>query len=81
MVKRVWERPSDTHIQRWNNKMCALRKHMSSWTRNTTGILKKEKQLLSSIIDDVEAFAEVRMLTTQKIELKNQSNADIVKLL
>jgi hypothetical protein len=31
MVKRIWERPV-THgspIQRWNNKICALRKHLS----------------------------------------------------
>jgi hypothetical protein len=33
------------------------------------------------IIDDIKAFVEVRPLTAQEIELKNQSNADIVKLL
>jgi hypothetical protein len=33
------------------------------------------------IIDDIKAFVEVRPLTAQEIELKNQSNADIAKLL
>jgi hypothetical protein len=45
------------------------------------GFLKKEKQRLSSIIDDLEAKAEVRPLSAQEIELKSQSNAEIVKLL
>ena len=45
------------------------------------GQLKKEKLRLSSIIDELEAFAEVRLLSTQEIELKNQSNAEIAGLL
>ena len=36
---------------------------------------------LSSIIDALEAVAEVRLLSTQEIELKSQSNAQIAKLL
>ena len=36
---------------------------------------------MSSIIDKLEAFAEVRLLSTQEIELKNQSNAEIAGLL
>jgi hypothetical protein len=45
------------------------------------GVLKKEKQRLSSIIDDLEALAEVSPLSLQQIELKNQSNAKIACLL
>jgi hypothetical protein len=69
MVKKVWERPvvGDNPIQRWNNKMRATRKHLSGWARHTTGLLKKENQRLSSIIDDLEAQAEVRPLSTQEI--------------
>jgi hypothetical protein len=36
---------------------------------------------LSSIIDDLEALAEVGPLSTQQIEMKNQSNAKIASLL
>jgi hypothetical protein len=61
--------------------MRALRKYLSGWARHTTGILKKEKLLLSSIIDDLEALAEVRPLSVQEIELKSQSNAQIAGLL
>ena len=61
--------------------MRALRKHLGGWARFTAGQQKKEKLCLSSIIDELEAFAEVRPLSTQEIELKNQSNAEIAGLL
>jgi hypothetical protein len=82
-IKQVWERPvnGNSPIQRWNNKMCALHKHLSSWARHTTRLIKKEKLRLASIIDGLEAFAEVRPLSVQEIELKSQSNAEIAKLL
>jgi hypothetical protein len=43
--------------------MRALRKHLSGWARHTTGLLKKEKQRLTSIIVDLEYIAEVRLLS------------------
>ena len=63
MVKRIWERPvaGDTLIQRWNNKIRALRTHLVGWAHHTTGLLKKEKIRLSSIIDALEALAEVQL--------------------
>ena len=36
---------------------------------------------MSTIIDDLEAFAEVKPLSLQEVELKNQSNAAIAGLL
>ncbi len=43
--------------------------------------LKKEKLSLSSNIDDLEAIAEVRPLTTHEIEFKSQYNAKLAGLL
>jgi hypothetical protein len=43
--------------------------------------LKKGKLSLSSNIDDLEAIAEVRPLTTHEIELKSQYNAKLASLL
>ena len=42
MVKRVWETPVPvlTPIQRWNNKISALRKHLKGWARHMVGQLK-----------------------------------------
>ena len=73
LVKKVWERPvaGVTPVQRWNNKIRALRTYLAGWARHTTGVLRKEKQRLSSIIDDLEALAEVRPLSMHEIELKS----------
>jgi hypothetical protein len=61
--------------------MPALRIHLNGWARHEMSILKKENLRLSSIIDDLEALAEVRPLSTQEIELKSQSNTEMARLL
>jgi hypothetical protein len=83
MVKKVWDRPinAGSPIKRWNHKIRLLRTHLSGWARHVSGALKKEKLRLSSIIDDLEALAEVGPLSTHEIEIKNQSNAKIASLL
>jgi hypothetical protein len=83
MVKEVWEKPvvGQTPIHQWNNKMSALRKFLGGWARHTVGILKKEKLHLSSIIDELEALAEVRPLSEHEVEIKRQSNAHIASML
>jgi hypothetical protein len=70
MVKNVWERPANgsNPILKWNNKMCAMRRHLSGWASHKAGILKKEKLHLLAIIDELEALAEVRLLSSDEIE-------------
>jgi hypothetical protein len=58
-----------------------MRKHLFGWTSYIFGLLKKEKTRISSIIDNLEALVELRPLSTQEIELKCQSNAQIADLL
>jgi hypothetical protein len=67
MVKNVWEKPvvGRSPIQRWKKKLRSMRRFLGGWVRHMTGVLKHEKLCLSSKIDDLEAFAEVRPLTTQ----------------
>jgi hypothetical protein len=83
MVRKVWERPvaGNTPIVKWNNKIRALRKHLLGWASHTTGILKKENLRLSTITDELEAFAKVIPLSTHVVDLKNQSNAQLAGLL
>jgi hypothetical protein len=40
MVKSVWERPvvGRSPIERWNNKIRSVRKHLGGWARHTTEI-------------------------------------------
>jgi hypothetical protein len=43
MVKKVWERPvsGNSPIVRWNNKMCAMLKHLSGWLAMSSVFSKK----------------------------------------
>uniref|UniRef100_A0A453KU06 Reverse transcriptase domain-containing protein n=1 Tax=Aegilops tauschii subsp. strangulata TaxID=200361 RepID=A0A453KU06_AEGTS len=83
IIKNVWEKPAvgRTPIQRWNFKIRAMRQHLAGWAKHTNGIYKKEKQRLSTIIDDLDKIAETRTLSQQEIELKNQSNEKVARLL
>jgi hypothetical protein len=83
MVKRIWDNSvtGSSPIQRWSNKLRSLRTHLSGWARHQAGLLKKEKLRLSSVIDDLEAIAESRLLTPHEIELKSKSNAELAGLL
>jgi hypothetical protein len=35
IVKFVWDKPvaGNTPIQRWNNKLCSMRRHLDGWAR------------------------------------------------
>jgi hypothetical protein len=68
-------------LQRWNRKLRAVRRYLGGWARHMTGQLKQEKLSLSTSIDDLEAIAEIRQLTTLEIDLKNQYNAKLAGLL
>ena len=83
IVKNLWERPAvgRTPIQRWNFKIRAMRRFLTGWAKHTSGIYKKEKQRLSTIIDDLDKIAETRILSQQEIDMKNQSNEQIARLL
>jgi hypothetical protein len=72
MVKTVWDRPitATTPIQRWNNKIHVLRSHLSGWACHVTGVLKNEKARLSSIIDGLEALAEVGPYLRKRLNSK-----------
>jgi hypothetical protein len=61
MIKKLLEKhvAGQNPIQRWNNKMRAMCKCLGGWARHMSGQLKSEKLRLSSIIDELEAIAEV----------------------
>ena len=58
-----------------------MRQHLTGWAKHTNEIYKKEKQRLCTIIDDLDKIAETRTLSQQEIELKNQSNEKVARLL
>ena len=83
MVKNIWDQQfvAGTPVQRWNSKFRAVRKYLGGWARHTAGLLRNEKLNLSTPIDELEAIAEIRQLTTPEIDLKNQYNAKLAGLL
>jgi hypothetical protein len=61
MVKKVWERTvvGVNPIQRWNDRLHAMRKHpLGGWARHLSGVKKREASLIN-LIDALEALAEV----------------------
>ena len=83
MVKEVWERPvhGQNPIQRWNNRIRMLRKHLRGWARHITGLYKKEKKRLAEIIDKLDLQAENRLLSDSELDEKNQANEQFARLL
>jgi hypothetical protein len=83
MIKTIWERPVSglSSIQRWNNKLRSLRRHLNGWAKHETGKLRLQKLRLTSVIDALEAIAEVRPLSSQEIDDKCQANAKLAGLL
>ena len=83
MVEEVWNRPvpGQNPIQRWNNKIRALRKHLRSQAHHIIGRYKKDKKRLSEIIDNLEKLAEIHVLSDLELEQKSQANEQIACLL
>src|SRR3954470_2720965 len=59
MVKRVWSAPvpGNSPIRRWVAKIRNLRKYLRGWAKHTAGILKKEKERLCTISDELDRAA------------------------
>ena len=83
LVKKVWQRPTrgDTPIQRWNNRIRALRQFLRGWAKHTAGIYKKEKLRLSVLIESLDKIVEVRLLSAAEIEQKIHLNEQLARLL
>jgi hypothetical protein len=58
-----------------------MRRYLGGWARCMKGHLEQEKLGLLSKIDDLEAIAKVRPLTTHEIDIKSQYNAKLAGLL
>ena len=76
LVKKVWARHprGNTPIQRWNNRIRALRRFLRGWAKHTAGIYKKEKLRLSTLIDSLDKIA--RLLREEEIKWYQRCKAD-----
>jgi hypothetical protein len=57
-------------VQRWNNKMSALRRHLRGWAWHNNGVYKQQKKSLQDTIIDLDIVAESRVLTeVERVQL------------
>jgi hypothetical protein len=63
LVSSIWQQESrETAIQIWQNKIRSLRQYLRGWAKNSTGLIKKEKQKLLELIDELDKKAKFTCL-------------------
>ncbi|WVZ90237.1 hypothetical protein U9M48_036553 [Paspalum notatum var. saurae] len=69
-VKEIWTKTNKgrNSVQRWNNKLSALRRFLRGWAAQTNGEYKKKKAELQNTICSLDIEAEVRDLNENELE-------------
>ena len=82
-VVEIWNRPVKGRnvVQRWNNKMSALRRHLRGWAAHTCGTYKLEKAHLQATIDALDINAEIQGLSDIEREQLAQSRDQLARIL
>jgi len=64
-VVEIWNRPvrGNNPVQKWNNKLSALHRHLRGWAANKVGLYKTQKQSLQATINQLDVEAEARHLS------------------
>ena len=83
MVSNVWkgEKRGYNSLQRWQNKIRALRQYLRGWAKHSSGQNKKEKQHLTSLVNELDKKAEIMLLSAQEITLKYYINERLAHML
>jgi hypothetical protein len=76
MVSFIWqqEKRGETAIQIWQNKIRSLRQYLRGWAKNSAGLVKKEKQQLLKLIDELDKKAEFSCLSPNELDSKSFAN-------
>jgi hypothetical protein len=63
-VATIWNKPirGNNAVQRWNNKLSALRHYLRGWVKHKLGVYKQAKVSLQQTIDQLDITAERRDL-------------------
>jgi hypothetical protein len=64
----------------WQSKIKRLCQHLREWAKHTSGVNKKEKDLLDKL-DSQDKKAETTVLTPQEVDLKRCLNTHLSELL
>lgn len=82
-VKQIWTNTfkGRNSVQRWNNKLSALRRFIRGWAAQINGEYKKKKSDLQNTICSLDVQAEVRDLNVEELECLSQARENLIKLL
>ena len=83
MVSSIWqqEKRGETAIQIWQNKIRSLRQYLRGWAKNSAGLVKKEKQQLLKLIDELDKKAEFSCLSPNELDSKSFANDRLANIL
>jgi hypothetical protein len=82
LVKREWNASvsGNNPIEIWQNKIRHLRRFLRGWAKNRSGVYKKEKERLLSIIDELDIKAETTPLVALERDALRKANDGLAKL-
>jgi len=83
LITNVWtaENRGTTPLQRWQNKIRAVRRFLRGWAKNQVGENKKKKISLLQQLDILDRKAESTLLSPQELEHKRVLSAELSGLL
>jgi hypothetical protein len=83
MVAKVWQRAStgNSPMQRWQDKIRAVRRWLRGWAKNLVGENKRKKCFLTAQLDILDRKAEHNVLSLQEADYKSCLHAQLTKLL
>jgi hypothetical protein len=83
MVADIWQSECRgyTTLERWQNKIRNLIQYLRGWAKHTTGIYRKEKKSLISLIDLLDKKVETSILSDNEINMKHYLKGRLVTLL
>jgi hypothetical protein len=82
-VIEIWNKPTKGNhsVQRWNNKLSALRRYLWGWAKHKFDIYKQAKGSLQQTIDQLDITAETRDFSPGESLMLSQARDQLAKLL
>jgi hypothetical protein len=79
----IWQSEcrGSTTLEKWQNKIRNFRQHLRGWAKHTTGMYKKEKKKLSSLLDQLDKKDKTSFLSDNEINMKHYLKERLVTLL
>jgi hypothetical protein len=83
MVTDIWQSEcrGSTALEKWQNKIRNLRQYLRGWAKHMAGMYKKEKEKLSSLLDQLDKKTETSILSDNEINMNHYLKERLATLL